>query len=115
MAATIFETMYPNSAKADSTTTASTTTASKRCGIGAGFNGISNPGRLSLTVSTAGSIRIPPSAGGGGASSGASKIRGRSSTGSASSSNGDGGTAQERGKVMIFAVVSAASGEIAAA
>src|SRR5215831_16162045 len=109
MAATIFETMYPNSAKADSTTTASTTTATKRCGIGAGFSGISNPGRLSLTVSTAGPIRIPPSAGGGGASSGASKILGRSSTGSASSSNGEGGTAQEPGNVMSFALVSATS------
>src|ERR1700675_4995977 len=47
---------------------------------------------------------IPPSDGGGGTTSGASRIRGRSITGSASASSASGGGVQKRGNSRIFAV-----------
>src|ERR1700675_3882987 len=51
-----------------------------------------------------GSMVIPPSDGGGGTTSGASRIRGRSITGSASASSASGGGVQKRGNSRIFAV-----------
>ena len=49
------------------------------------------------------SIEMPPNAGGGGRTSGTSRMRGRSNTGSASSSTTTGGMNEERGKARILA------------
>ena len=67
-------------------------------------SGMSIPGRFSSPACCTGSIVIPPSAGGGGTTSGTSRIRGRSMTGSASSSGAGAGGVHDRGNSMILAV-----------
>jgi len=90
----------------------STTPASKRELMDAEAWGKSAPTRLSSWV-IAGSIKMPPRAGGGGQTSGASTMRGRSVTGSASSGIQQTGMAAERGNSMtlVDASVSAAIAE----
>ena len=66
---------------------------------------MSIPGRFSVSCFSAPSMVIPPSAGAGGAISGTSRIRGRSLTGSASSSGrGAGGAQANLGNSIILAL-----------
>ena len=93
--------MQAKSANADITSKASTAPAINRLDIGAACSGSSNPGRRSCADSSTGSIMIPPRAGGGGNSSGTSRMRGCSTTGSASPSKTGGGGAK-RGNSRIL-------------
>ena len=61
-----------------------------------------NPACVHPPASSDGSIEMPPKAGGGGRTSGTSRMRGRSNTGSASSSTATGGMNDERGKARIL-------------
>ena len=99
-----------NAASAENKIAKSSAPAASRRARDAGGTGKSSVFGRALAVAGAGSIKIPPSAGGGGMISGASTIRGRSTIGSASSSPRNTGITAERGNSMTLHSYSMATG-----